>query len=639
MTSTPLSTLKHYWGHEQFRPLQEEIIQSVLSGHDTLALLPTGGGKSICFQVPGMMLPGLTLVVSPLIALMRDQVENLNRRGIAAAYINSSMSWKEIESKLQNAIFGKYKFLYCAPERLRTELFRMRIEKLNINLLAIDESHCISQWGHDFRPAYLAIGDLRKMLRGIPVIALTATATDRVKRDIVESLMLKEHREFVQSFRRANLVYTVENDENVIRRILEIAGRSGGSGIVYSRTRKRVVRLAEILLDHGIVASAYHGGMDPKQRDEVQEKWLKNEIRVITATNAFGMGIDKPDVRFVIHHNLPQDPESYYQEAGRAGRDGQKAICVSFHSAKDLEELDSWVERQYPDWETVVKHYDDICTYFRIPNRGEVYKLYNFDLVDLAIRTKNQPGLLYNSLRILHNESVIALNELPDHFGYIFFKIRPEEVIEYKRKYPGCAEITDFVLRTVGGEVYSDYVKFLPDSWAKKLGIPVLQLQKELGRLATCGIAAWTPPKDHPTLAFLSAKHTLTRSGMNWHKYNFLLKTAHSRKAEIFKYVQSEKGCRALMLRNYFGENATDRCGMCDLCKKELAMQKQEKTAEAIREEIRNALSPSPMPYRELLSRLTFGIPEQREMVLRELLDEEQVAIGDNSEVRLNASE
>lgn len=639
MSISPSEILQEHWGFDSFRPLQEDIIKSVLDGKDTLALLPTGGGKSICFQVPGLIKPGLTLVISPLIALMRDQVDNLNRRGIAAAYINSSMDWKMIENKLQNAIFGKYKFLYVAPERLRTELFRQRIEKLNISMIAVDEAHCVSQWGHDFRPAYLQIGELREQLPDVPIIALTATATEQVRRDINEFLKLEQPNEFVKSFKRTNLVYRVEQDENVIRRMLEIIRQNEGSGIVYSRTRRRVMRLAEILKENGISAASYHGGMDPKSRNQVQEKWIKNEVRVITATNAFGMGIDKPDVRFVIHHNLPQDPESYYQEAGRAGRDGEKAFCISFHSNKDIHELETWVDRQYPDWDTVTKHYDDICNYYRIPNRGEVFKLYEFDLVDLAIKTKNRPGVLYNSLKILHNESVIALNELPDHFAYLRFNIQPEDVVRYKKKYPESVQLIDFILRTFGGEVYMDQVRFLPTSWLSRLEMDYDTLRKELSLLQRRGILFWTPPRENPTIAFLRPRHTLTRGGLNWHKYNFLLKTAHKRKDEMFRYVQSEKGCRALFLRNYFGENANDKCGICDLCQKELASKKAGRAAEAIREEIRTTLGLSPMPYRDLLSRLTIGIPEQREKVLRQLLDERALTIEDNAVVRLNRAE
>jgi ATP-dependent DNA helicase RecQ len=324
---TPRDILKEFWGYEAFRPLQEDIIDSVLQGNDTLALLPTGGGKSICFQVPGMALPGLTIVVSPLIALMRDQVEHLNSRHIPATYINSSVSFRNIDRKLQNAMDGRYKFLYVAPERLKSDMFQARLPQMNVSLLAVDEAHCISQWGYDFRPAYLEIHALREHFPEVPVIALTATAPPRVKDDIVDKLQLKEPRIFRKSFRRDNLSYRVISSERVPDRILQFLRNTPGSGIIYARTRKRTKALADLLKRNDISAAAYHGGMSTTDRNRVQQQWISNEVRVITATNAFGMGIDKPDVRFVLHYNLPSDLESYYQEAGRGGRDGKGSHC------------------------------------------------------------------------------------------------------------------------------------------------------------------------------------------------------------------------------------------------------------------------------------------------------------------------
>ena len=308
----PRLVLREYWGYPEFRPLQEDIVRSVAKGNDTLALLPSGGGKSICFQVPGLMLGGLTLVISPLIALMQDQVRNLNAHGIPATFINSTLKYREIDRKLQMAMEGKYKFLYLAPERLHSDLFQARLDKLNIRLIAVDEAHCVSQWGYDFRPAYLEIAELREQLPGVPMIALTASAPPNVARDIVEKLGLRTPKRFQKSFRRDNLIYRVQASEDIPGRILRFVHQQEGAGIVYARTRKRTVQLAEMLQREGITAAAYHGGLNARERSQIQEKWIRNETRVIAATNAFGMGIDKPDVRFVIHYNLPADVESYY---------------------------------------------------------------------------------------------------------------------------------------------------------------------------------------------------------------------------------------------------------------------------------------------------------------------------------------
>ncbi|MCL4165351.1 UNVERIFIED_CONTAM: hypothetical protein GTU68_020087, partial [Idotea baltica] len=332
---TPFEILKKHWGYDAFRPLQEEIIQSVIEERDTLALLPTGGGKSICFQVPGLYFKGLTIVISPLIALMKDQVERLNQLGIAATYVNSSMPFYQVDTKLQGAMDGDYKFLYLAPERLQSEMFKLRLPKMDVSLLVVDEAHCISQWGYDFRPSYLQIAELREAKPDVPIIAVTASATDEVRADILEKLEMREPAVFTKSFRRDNLRYFVLEEENVTQRTIDIVKRTQGTGIIYARTRRTTEHLSNYLIGQGISAAAYHGGLKTSERSKIQQSWLDDKTRIIVATNAFGMGIDKPNVRFVVHYHLPFDLESYYQEAGRGGRDGKTALAIAFRSPVD----------------------------------------------------------------------------------------------------------------------------------------------------------------------------------------------------------------------------------------------------------------------------------------------------------------
>ena len=618
----PQQILKEVWGYDHFRPLQEEIIQSVLNGKDTLALLPTGGGKSICFQVPGLALDGLTLVISPLIALMRDQVDNLNRRGIAATFINSTMDFRQIDRKLQNAIAGKYKFLYCAPERLRTEMLVQRLPKMNVSLVAVDEAHCISQWGYDFRPAYMEIKKVREILPNLPIIALTATATEKVSEDIRNQLEMKDPAVFMKSFKRDNLAYKVISTDNAVERCLEIVKKTPGTGIIYARTRKRTLIMAELLEQSGISSAAYHGGMTPEDRNEVQEAWVSGKKRVIAATNAFGMGIDKPDVRFVIHINLPLDLESYYQEAGRAGRDGVYAEAISFNTPRDKGEVKRWVTEKYPTWEQMVKYYTALCDYYQIPNVGPEFKDRRFDVADIAKSFKLPARLFYNAVRILDKEGVIILNENPDRFGEIRFRITPEAVLHYKQKYPQWEPIMDHVLRRLGGVVYSESKRFLPNRWARALDMEEVALKEELKKMQKNGLIYFRPPINFPTLRFTLHRHKLSRMELNWHKYNFLKDQGKIRKDQLLYYVEAEEGCRSLILQRYFGEKTEEFCGKCDLC---LARKRTERggneLARAIYEEIVEILKGGSVGYPELIRLVEAGTEQDRESVVRRLVD------------------
>ena len=632
----PSDILREYWGYDAFRPLQKEIIQSVLDGKDTMALLPTGGGKSICFQVPALMLDGLTLVISPLIALMRDQVHNLNKRGIAATFINSSMGFKQIDRKLQNAINGRYKFLYLAPERLKTDMFSMRLAKLNISLLAVDEAHCVSQWGYDFRPAYLEIGDLREKLPTVPVMALTASATPEVKADILDKLLMKKATVFVKSFKRANLQYRIEKTENVRGAIKEYIDAFPGTGIIYTRTRKRAVMIAKFLQDNGISSSAYHGGMSSNDRNKVQEDWINNKFRVIASTNAFGMGIDKPDVRFVIHYNLPQDLESYYQEAGRGGRDGKPALALAFDNAKDKEEVKKWVAQKYPPFDTVKEHYEALTRYFRIPNRGKISPAFDIDLLEVAKRNRLTPILFYNSIKILNEEGVIYFDENPDSFGKIQFLVDHHQILIYKDRFPAKAELIDFILRSLGGQVFSDTIRFRPATWSAKLRMNPSDMDADLKFLSKQGIITYYAPREKPFMLFMQPKHELKRTELNWHKYNLLRKQSALRLEKMLEFVEAEKRCRSLLIQKYFGESSKDECGSCDICRKKQLGRFTGKLFEEITAEIEANLEHHSMPYRQLLRNIQVGMPAEKEKVIRYLLDKNRLRVEGASIIHLN---
>ena len=613
--------LNRYWGYETFRPLQEEIIQEVLAGKDTLALLPTGGGKSICFQVPAMMQEGLTIVISPLIALMKDQVENLNKRGIAATYINSSLGYNQIDQKLQGAMDGTYKFLYLAPERIQSDMFRARLPQMPVKLLVVDEAHCISQWGYDFRPAYLKIASIREVLPKVPIIALTASAPPEVKKDIREKLEMKKPSIFAQSFKRENLRYFVFEEENVAKRILSIAQRTQGTGIIYARTRKLTEALALMLQKEGIAAMAYHGGMKNSERNEVQTAWLEDRIRIMVATNAFGMGIDKPDVRFVVHYNLPFDLESYYQEAGRGGRDGKTALAIVFNNAPDLGEIQRWSDNKYPNWKELKSHYALLCNYFRISREGVSDQAQEFDMRELSKHTEQPALALYNSLKVLHNEGILHLNEDSDDFSYIHFLAQPEDVVIYKQQHPSLAPVIEFMLRMLGGETYSREVRFLLDNWGRQLDLPPLDLHHLLMRLMQHRILIYTPATDKPMIRFLSPRHNLSKQELNWDKYTFLQKQNAQRLDEMKAYVQQTELCRSLFIQQYFGEKDHRPCGKCDVCIGRNKTKVSDKEYQAIQEAILNRLKSKETTYREVLLEVQEGSPAQREKVLRYLMD------------------
>ncbi len=605
---TAHAILRQYWGYEQFRPLQEEIISSVLAGHDTLALLPTGGGKSICFQVPALLREGICVVVSPLIALMRDQVTQLNRRRIAAAAVYSGMSAREIDFCLDNCVYGTYKFLYVSPERLKTDLFLARVERMNVALLAIDEAHCISQWGYDFRPAYLEIADFRAVLPDVNVVALTATATPPVKQDIQERLSFKDGQVFQRSFARSNLSYAALYEEDKEKRLRKVLTNVPGSAVVYVRSRKRTEAVARLLSSYNISADYYHAGLDGEERAARQDAWIQNQTRVMVATNAFGMGIDKPDVRSVVHLDLPESLEAYYQEAGRAGRDEHKAYAVVLYDQNDVERLEQGVDRSFPSMPTLRAVYQNIANYLRIAVGSSMLATYDFDLDDFAKTYRLVAYEVYYAVKRLEEAGFLQLNEGFHSPSKLHVRLSYQELYKYRIANAAHEPLLDLVLRLHGGELYTGYVTVSESRIASQLATSVDEVARKLRLLHDQEVVSYAPRRDKPQLLFTTprfnaAKLPLRASGLEERKKNY-----RERVQSVVRYVTHPHRCRTQLLLRYFGETYQEHCGVCDHCRERVRRAGKSpapQPPEAVHQQIVEALADGPMTTDALTTALS----------------------------------
>ena len=556
--------LAQYWGFKTFRPLQEEIIQSVMDGKDTLALLPTGGGKSICFQVPALAQDGICIVVSPLIALMKDQVDNLKRRNIAAVAIYSGMRYGDIDRTLDNCIYGNTKFLYLSPERLTTDLAKARIAQMKVNLIAVDEAHCISQWGYDFRPPYLEIGALRSLHPKVPVLALTATATPKVVDDIQEKLDFKQLNVFQKSFERKNLSYVVLKETNKYQKLLEIVKKVKGSGIIYSRNRKNTREVAQFLKRHHISADYYNAGLSPPIRAEKQEAWINNQIKVMVCTNAFGMGIDKPDVRFVIHLDLPDSLEAYFQEAGRAGRDEKKSYCVLLYEEKNGEKLRVSFQNTFPSIASIKQTYRALGSYFQLAVGAGVGRSFDFDIGAFVKRFNLNTLQCYNSLKILSQAGWIVLSEAIFLPSSVKFKVNREVLYDYQLKQPKLDKVIKWIVRLFPQSI-STYTGFQEGKLANKMGISRVDLAKALQKLVQDQIIEYHPQKDKPQLIYLKERVDADNLTIDLELYNFRKERYRVNIEQAIKYAENPR-CRSKQLLAYFGEQEAPLCGVCDVC-------------------------------------------------------------------------
>ena len=545
--------LKQYWGYDSFRDLQEEIITSIGEGKDTLGLMPTGGGKSITFQVPALAQSGLCIVITPLIALMKDQVQNLRKRGIKALAIYSGMTRQEIVTALENCIFGDYKFLYISPERLDTEIFRIKLRSMKVSMITVDESHCISQWGYDFRPAYLKIAEIRELLPGVPVLALTATATPEVVKDIQSRLNFREENVFRMSFERKNLAYIVRKTDNKTGELLHILKRIDGSAIIYVRNRRRTKEITELLMQEGITADFYHAGLDNAVKDLRQKRWQNGEIRVMVATNAFGMGIDKPDVRIVLHIDLPDSPEAYFQEAGRAGRDGLKAYAVILYAKSDKMTLHKRVADTFPEKEYILQVYEHLQYYYQMAMGDGFQCIREFNLEEFCRKFKYFPVPVDSALKILTQAGYLEYTDEQDNASRILFTIRRDELYKLREMGTEAETLIQTILRSYTG-VFTDYAYISEDTLAIRTGLTRQQIYNILVTLTKRRIVDYIPHKKTPYIIYTRERLELRYLHIPASVYEERKARYEARIKAMEEYVTSESVCRSRMLLRYFGE-------------------------------------------------------------------------------------
>lgn len=612
-----------YWKHSAFRPLQEEIIDAVLAGHDVLALMPTGGGKSICYQIPAIAMEGMCLVITPLVSLMIDQVQQLVQKGIPATCVHSGLHFKDIEQLINQSIDGRYKFLYISPERLSSAAFIEAVKKMKVCLLAVDEAHCISQWGHDFRPQYLNIGKIREIFFQIPVIALTATATQETQADIVKYLYLQNVQKFQKSFFRPNISYSVLNVEDKDAKVANILKSVQGTAIVYVRSRKKTQELAVYLYKNGIQADFYHAGLDNKLKERKQQDWFTDKKRVIVATNAFGMGIDKPNVRCVIHYDIPESMEAYYQEAGRAGRDEQKAYAVLLYHNSDIPQLKQRVETSFPDVAMIKRVYQALANYYKIAVGSSMLESYNFEIEHFCNTYQLHPVDTYQALKRLENEGFIGFNEAFFNPSKIVINVEKLALYDYQLRNKNAEEVITALLRIYGGDVFNSFTIINENKIAQLISGNENYVKTQLSILAKNNIITYQEKKDKPNITFLTERHDASKlpfdvKGYEKLKHNFIEKIAFQ-----VKYVSSTENCRSQLISAYFGETLESSCGICDYC-----LQLKKSTNEHYKDlekRLLQELISHPIPLETLYQRLAQFKKTEIDQVINALLQSEHI--------------
>ena len=620
--------LKQYWGYDSFRDLQEEIITSIGEGKDTLGLMPTGGGKSITFQVPALAQEGICIVITPLIALMKDQVQNLRKREIKALAIYSGMTRQEILTALENCIFGNYKFLYISPERLDTEIFRTKLRSMKVSMITVDESHCISQWGYDFRPAYLKIAEIRELLPEVPVLALTATATPEVVTDIQARLKFREGNVFRMSFERKNLAYIVRKTDNKTKELLYILQRISGSAIIYVRNRRRTKEITELLMNEGITADFYHAGLDNAVKDLRQKRWQSGEVRVMVATNAFGMGIDKPDVRIVLHLDLPDSPEAYFQEAGRAGRDGEKAYAVILYSKSDKTTLHKRVVDTFPDKEYILNVYEHLQYYYQMAMGDGFQCIREFNLEEFCRKFKYFPVPVDSALKILTQAGYLEYTDEQDNSSRILFTSRRDELYKLREMGKEAEALIQSILRSYTG-VFTDYAYISEESLAVRTGLTRQQIYNILVTLTKRRIVDYIPRKKTPYIIYTRERLELRFLHIPPSVYEERKARYEARIKAMEEYVTTENICRSRMLLRYFGEKNEHNCGQCDVCLSKRATDNlSEESYEEVKRQILDLLSHSPLTPAETADQIK-AEKEDIGQVIRYLLDEGELKMQD----------
>lgn len=621
MSESTRSVLQRYWGYASFRPLQEEIVDSVVEGRDTLALLPTGGGKSICFQVPAMAMEGICVVITPLIALMKDQVLHLKEKGIEAAAIYSGLHPNEVELAYNQAVFGRLKFLYVSPERLLTTQFLDAIRRMKVNLLAVDESHCISQWGYDFRPPYLRIAEIRPYIPSTPALALTATATAKVVDDIQLRLGFKQKNVFRSSFERKNLTYSVYHEVDKFGILFrKLSAVKEGSAIVYVRSRKKTQIIAEWLTSVGISSTFYHAGLDSRIRDVRQAQWMTGKVKVIVATNAFGMGIDKPDVRLVVHMDLPDSVEAYFQEAGRAGRDLKEAEAILLVSPADIKTLKDSLALSFPEMGRLKQIYQALGNYLCIPIGAGKDVAYPLVFTDFAKQYGFSPLEVFNTLKLLEKEGYLLLSESFEEPSKLCVKASRDDIYRFQVEFPQYNVLISYILRNMPG-VLTDFVAFNEESMARKIGVTVDRLSVLLGELEKMNFLCFSRRNDTPQIRMLTEYMDVGNFGLSKENYYDRKKDAAERIQAMIDFVSNDEVCRSVQLLSYFNEKTRHACGRCDVCLNRIGHVLDNKTYSVVSNLLLNKLSSGSISIRDAIGFCESCTEEDVIDVIRWMLD------------------
>ena len=637
----PLALLRQHWGHQQFRPGQREIIEAVLAGRDALALLPTGGGKSVCFQVPALARPGLCVVVSPLIALMRDQVENLRQRGLRAEAVYAGMSHQEIDQALDNCVYNKeIKFLYVSPERLLTDLFRARVARMHVGLLAIDEAHCLSQWGYNFRPPYLRIAELRALLPAtVPCLALTATATGQVRQDIVEKLQFRPgYGVFTQSFARPKLSYSVLPTEDKLRRLLEVLRGVGANqtAIVYARTRRQAEDTAAWLAQQKLPAAAYHAGLAAEQRTRVQQAWLADKTRIIVATNAFGMGIDKPDVRAVVHLDAPATLEAYYQEAGRAGRDGLYAFAVLLSGPADADGLRRQAQLAHPPPDVVRRVYQALANYSRTAVGGGELVAFDFDLGVFAETYRLKAVDAHHALKALEQQGFVQLTEAANQPARVQLISNQQDLYQFQVANAQHDLLIKALLRLYGGELFVAFQAISESALARHLRQSTADVVRQLRYLHTAGVLFYHPRRELPQALFTTPRYDAPQLPLDERRLRAARQLTEQQTAAVIGYAASPSRCRQQLLLEYFAESDAPACGVCDVCLARKKAQQAPADTAALQASLLGLVQATPLLPRHLVARYPAAEAATVTAALRTLVELGQLVYA--ADGRLQAS-
>ncbi|PCJ25842.1 MAG: recombinase RecQ [Flavobacteriales bacterium] len=595
--------LLKYWGHKSYRPLQEDIINAVLDGKDTLALLPTGGGKSICFQIPAMAKEGICIVVSPLIALMKDQVENLLQRNIKAVAIYSGMTKREIDITLDNCAYSNIKFLYISPERIETEIFKERYKKMNVNLIAVDESHCISQWGYDFRPSYLNIANLREQNPDIPFIALTATATPEVVIDVQKQLKFKKNHVLQKSFERKNLAYAVLKEEDKLNRLLKILKKVKGTSVVYVRSRKKTKEIALFLLKNGVSADFYHAGLSNDDRTKKQSNWINDITRVIVSTNAFGMGIDKPDVRTVFHIDLPDSLEAYFQEAGRAGRDGQKAYAILLFEEADRIDLEKRIVNSFPEIDVIKQVYQSLANYFQLPIGSALNESYSLNIIEFSQQYNLQVYTVFNCLKFLEKEGYLILSESNYNASRIKFEVNKDTLYEFQVKNNKFDLFIKTILRSYSG-LFENFVRIDEFEIAKRIKTTREKVVKALQYLSHIEIISYLEQTNLPQLTYLTERLDVKDVSISAQHYHDRKEIAIKKMESVIYFATAKHKCRSEILLNYFGEKDIYRCGVCDVCLERNKLELSDIEFSSVSDQVKKIVQDEKLPITQVINKI-----------------------------------